>query len=168
MVSLSRVCITSLLQWVFFVCVCTSWNTRRHGRKCYITKKDSVKTHKIRNDKKQNFLFKTEVLTQTINSETERRDREGRRGKWGEEKECKTFMPKACHFSKASGTSSKTSPSNSLFSNPVCHIWPCKVKRHLYPQDGLHCNHISPIQFCLLVIVLRQWSSYQLLSLLPH
>jgi hypothetical protein len=38
------------------------------------------------------------------------------------EKECKTFIPKACHFSKASGTSSKTSPSNSLFSNPVCHI----------------------------------------------
>lgn len=40
----------------------------------------------------------------------------------GEEKERKTFMPKPCHFSKASGTSSKTSPSNSLFSNPVCHI----------------------------------------------
>lgn len=31
------------------------------------------------------------------------------------EKEIATFMPKACHFSRASGTSSKTIPFNSLF-----------------------------------------------------
>lgn len=33
-----------------------------------------------------------------------------------------TFMPKACHCSRALGTSSKTTPSNSLFSYPVRHI----------------------------------------------
>lgn len=47
-------------------------------------------------------------------------------GKCGREKSVyyTTFMPEACHLSRALGTSSKTSPFNSLFSNPVSHMWP--------------------------------------------
>lgn len=39
-------------------------------------------------------------------------------------------MPEECHLLRASGTSSKTTPSSSLFRNPVLHTWPCVKISH--------------------------------------
>ena len=77
-----------------------------------------------------------------------------------------TLMPIACHFSRATGTSSKTIPFNSLFWNPVLHIWPWIFSNvsqivRISPRDNIYivsfmlltCNCFKAVIFLSAFII---------------